>query len=728
MQRPEGIMARLRCGLVALAAATFLVGPAHADEAFPFEVQNARSGLTARAPAGDWRRTIRLVVAGDLPQSTERLAIPPAQLETDDGTVVTLIATPPPLRTLVPGDVLPLELSATLPVPGTYRGELVLVVAPRQRVVPVEVTVAAPAQAAPGPAPLVEHGGTALAVTGDRSTFDLRLRNTGPVPLTVPPPRLAGVARIDDAAGPPWQVPSAGVVPAGAARTIAPGAVEVFAVTAEPFAEPGIYDVELVVAPDGTLPLVVTRRVFRRWPWWWAVLAIAAGAVVAGAVRRFATGGQQRLELRRRIAYLGEQVRATRGEGRDEAHLGAARALEVDVVDRLRDLRWGVKVEVVVAVIERAELRLALLREVIAASRELARLDAPRQQAPRRVLDAALVVVRTDPGDADVIAARRKEVADLLLRNAWRLQLGDNLAQLEAQLATQLTVAAEDGRAALGRQVDPPLAAARSALRGDDLDAAHDALVAAQAGLLAAAIAAAQAQMDAAPPPGVSPDVWEDTREQVRALLVDAARVEAPLGNRFAGLRRAQETFFRVAVEGLLAVLASPPGGAVIAHVELYRATEIELRQALARGVDEAARLYWDRRRVVERVHRNGAPAPMPPGAVTRSPVTALDDRAPAAGGWLPSVFHAIAGLGEHDLPSAALHRGVKAVGGVVSVLVLALAVLSGLEALWWPDPSWGGGRDLLVALMWGAGAQATGDALATVTGLRDKLGFGARA
>jgi hypothetical protein len=29
---------------------------------------------------------------------------------------------------------------------------------------------------------------------------------------------------------------------------------------------------------------------------------------------------------------------------------------------------------------------------------------------------------------------------------------------------------------------------------------------------------------------------------------------------------------------------------------------------------------------------------------------------------------------------------------------------------------------------MWGAGAQATGDALATVTGLRDKLGFGARA
>jgi hypothetical protein len=719
MQRSGGITARRLCGLVALAAATS-VAPAHADEPFPFEVQNARAGLFARAGAGEWRRTIRLVVAGDVPQSTERLAIPPVPLETDDGAAATLIATPPPLRTLGAGDALPLELSATLPAPGVYRGELVLVVAPRQRVIPVEITVAAPTATPPGPAPLALHGGSALAITGDRSTFDVRLRNTGSAPIAVPPLRLAGVSRVDDAGGPSWQVPSEGVVPAGETRTIAPGAVEVFAVTAQHFAEPGIYDVDLVVAPAGTEPLVITRRVFRRWPWWWAALAVAAGALIAGAVRRFATGGQKRLELRRRIAYLGEQVRATRGEGRDEAHLGAARALEVDVLDRLRDLRWGVAPGTVEDVIERAELRLALLREVIAASRELVRLDAPRQTEPRRVLDAALVAVRTDPGAADVVQNLRKDVADLLLHHAWRVQLSDHLGQIEAQLATQLAVAAEDGRAALSRQVDPPLAAARGALRTDDLHAAHDALTAAQAGLLAAAIAAVQSQMDASPPPGVGPDLWQDTREQIGALLVDAARVEAPLANRFAGLRRAQETFFRVAVEGLLAVLASPPAGAVLARVELYRATEIELRQALARGVDEAARLYWDRRRVVERVERNGAAAA--PGAVARG------DERTLAGGWLPSVFHAIAGLGEHDLPSATLHRGIKAVGGVVSVLVLALAVLSGLEALWWPDRSWGGARDLLVALMWGAGAQATGDALATVTGLRDKLGFGARA
>src|SRR5687767_1545356 len=125
---PGGFMARGLPGLVALAVAC-VGATAHADEAFPFEVQNARSGLSARTRVGDWRRTVRVVVAGDLPQSTERLAIPPVVLETDDGLEATLIATPPPVRTLVPGDTLSLELSAALPAPGVYRGELVLVVA-----------------------------------------------------------------------------------------------------------------------------------------------------------------------------------------------------------------------------------------------------------------------------------------------------------------------------------------------------------------------------------------------------------------------------------------------------------------------------------------------------------------------------------------------------------------------------------------------------------------------
>ena len=707
-------MARCQRWLVAVPAVlSCLVTIARAEEPFAFEIRNGRQagGLVFRsvASASPWQRTVHVVVAGDAARDSAGLTIPrPILVETDDGRIAEIAATLPAPRQLAPGDAAPVSLSGSFPGPGVYQGELILLSLGRQRVVPLRVTIDPPA----APVVLVEHGARAVALTGDvPAEVEIRVGNPGPAAVSVPAPRIATVSRMDGPRGEPLQISFAPTSGAGPVVTLGPGEIVALRLAVPGIVEPGIYQVDAIVAPAGQPTMAVVRTVYRRWSPWWAALAIAAGAALAWGIRWYTEGGRDRLQLRRRMAFLVEQISSTRTEGRDDGHVAAARVLELDVLDRVRELRWRGDAVALTALVARAEARLALLRDVITASRDLARLEVASQVVPRAVLDAALAAVRVDPGADAAIQEQRERVSRLALDELWRSQLTDNLRQIEAQLVVQKSVASSGVRAVLIEQVEPHLASSHAALRDGDLDSVARALSRGQLALLDVVINAAAEQCTGVPPPGVDAESWKGVCSAVRGYL-DDARAKAQPEARYASVLRAQETYFRSAIEGLMRAIRARAGSASGGEEEQLHAMEVELRVVLERDVIEAAALYADRRRRFELLASD----------VARGQVSRSASAQPLAG-WIPVVLSSIARRGTGSPSVVTWNRTLASVGAGVSLAVFGLAVLAGLRALWLDDASWGGAGDTLVAFLWGAGVQATGDAIAGVIGVRERMG-----
>jgi hypothetical protein len=72
------------------------------------------------------------------------------------------------------------------------------------------------------------------------------------------------------------------------------------------------------------------------------------------------------------------------------------------------------------------------------------------------------------------------------------------------------------------------------------------------------------------------------------------------------------------------------------------------------------------------------------------------------------------------------LDREVTWTSWMVNGAILAIAVASGVKALWLDDLAWGAQGAALTAFLWGAGVQAVGNAFAGLAALRSRLGAAA--
>jgi hypothetical protein len=72
------------------------------------------------------------------------------------------------------------------------------------------------------------------------------------------------------------------------------------------------------------------------------------------------------------------------------------------------------------------------------------------------------------------------------------------------------------------------------------------------------------------------------------------------------------------------------------------------------------------------------------------------------------------------------LDRAVTWTSVMVNVAILAIAVASGVKALWLDDLAWGAHGASLNAFLWGAGVQVAGNAFAGLAALRSRLGTAA--
>jgi len=714
------IMIALRWMCVACAVACVSFGRVSAAD-LPFEIANARTGSVratfvladTRSIGGArpvWSRELQIALAAGVATApTAGLAIDDVLLETEAG--VQVIAKAMVVANSFPSELAigrraAVTLTATFTAQGLYRGEIVLHQGNLQRIVPVEVNVTAP-----GPVPFEAEGGHAIAITAPLFGTDdvlavLQLRNKGHEPVTLKDVELASATRVDKPVNPgmPLQSPNVKLTESFArfGGATEPGAVAHVPIALSGIDEPGIYLVDVGIQAEGHQPEQITVTVYRRKHWLWAVLAIAAGVVTIASVRAFASGGRERLKVRRRLAALRDRLRALRHQAVEPEHETAAAQLSAEIEQRGRELRW-VAIGDTAAANDALEQRIELLGEIMSAARQLGRLDEEKRAVPRQVLSQALAKVRipTPAGDVEVA---RKAVAELALDEVWRAQLSAMLREVDTQVSVQLTHASPALRAAIVEQVQPLQISAHQFLRQEHLVEVAAVLEGAHTRLREVVVAELRRHATGKPPIGVSEDAWLRACESITQLL--EGNVESPAWPQ--QLLQAQRTYFLTAVQGLAQ------------HAEA-KASEVQAGDA-SRLKAIAAALYRQRLREVTDASEPVAGRHKVSASKGDGQSNGEED---GAWSWIslllskvPKRGSAVAIARAHQIE--AMYYGAS---WLVSVAVGVVAVTSGMKALWIGNPTWGTDHAWLIAFLWGAGVGTIGDAFTGIVGLREKLG-----
>jgi len=572
--------------------------------------------------------------------------------------------------------------------------------------------------------PVQAHGGTTVVVDeglGGQASVALPivLENTAGGTIEVKA-IFASVARIDKATNPTYQIAMFTVAPEGAAGTPMPiaGTPVTFTLPLNGIDEAGIYAVEVLFGDlaEKHQPYAARAIVHRRESWLRAALAVLLGAALAWGIRVYISDGSRRLALRRRIALLEAHLRVFRAGARDEDMVVAARVLELDVLDRERDVRWGGNMGAIDEVTARAELRFALLQDIALATERLKRIVPEIQVEPRKTLEDALAVVRIDPADRLAIQAARERVGKLGLTALRREQLRGWLADLEAQLAAQDRVATPALTA-----VKATVASARDLLRTEELDELEAKIRQGREQLLDASIAGLEARTKIAP---LGVTGWNATAAQIGAKLERCRTPDWTERNR--AFQDAQALYFQVAVAGLITWATQLAAGGD-SRAERFCAIAQDLREIAAKDPMLAAARY------AELLAEVSAPDPAARGASLR-PVGGtviggvgteelLEVEAGAArAGWVPYVPGSLTAGVWQPTEVRTLDRMISSSRWMVNAGVMLIAVATGVKVMWLDNLSWGGHGAWLIAFLWGAGVQLTGDTCAGFLMLRARL------
>lgn len=695
-------------------------------DTLPFEIQNARgpTGLMATtpssAPATQWSRVVRLALAPEVtqPQSTDQLKIS-GLVETDQGDQATVTASQVEKVELAAGASVEVKLTATLRLEGVYRGELLLVQGAKQRVVPLQITVSAKPRPTPIALPIANVGGTAVEVTGGSGAkVPMRVHNTGTASLNLEA-TVVTVSRVDKVDSPTIRVTIPDAQTHETAKPIAAGGVEKFELDLHHLDDAGIYSVEAVfqqVPVDGAYqPRSIAMTVYKRDFVGLAALCIAIGAALAWFIRWFVSDGNARLTARRSFALLSEQVRTFRTGVTHEQILIAARALEFDTADRQRDLRWGGKVEDGNDALKRAQARFALLQEVAEAQGVLAKLPATGLDMARRTLDLALTYVRVDSSEGPKLTQARQSVKDLALRASLREQIGKQLAEIRDTITRQKPAAGADLANDL-RTIEQALGAAEPLLAADDLDNAEK-LVSSQRGeLVAASVKALRslAKQDKVPA-GVQAGAWATVAEKLQAHADDAAP-DRPFDARLAALQAGQRLYFKTIATGL-ADLATSKASQGDSRADQLRKMAADLVTAADKDPLEAGALAAELAPEIAKPDPKGVSRG---GVGTETPVSLLPTS------WLPLVLSTVTAVLKRSadpVSADGLRTELRSYRWLTNAAVFVIAVATGIKALYLDNPAWGGWPAYLLAFLWGAGIQVTGDAFTGIIGTRAKLG-----
>ncbi len=588
-------------------------------------------------------------------------------------------------------------VAATLDANGAFTSAVVVTApgaAPLVR--PIEVQVAG--GATPAPIAIVQLGPRELATRDSEAVIQLGVHNTSDVEqrVTVMP----GPQFTRKAAGEPdadakldlTVLPSEHAVAGlGAAEyVIPPGKTDTVRVRAKQLDEPGEYTGEVRLTRAGAAPVVLNTKIFVKRAWWCAALLIFFGVALAFLIGWFRDHFRNRQETRINLARIRQRLAAILPQVQHDRVRAVWHALEREGARLDQDISLGNDVK---SWIELYGARVVLFEDANQAANVLSRLmDGAVQREKRKALDEILATIAQERAPASSIETARTSLLSLNRTAALRDDLAAAIAALEASVAEH----GENADAELGKDLEgrvrPHLRSARALLDADDFDASRQQLELARHQLAKVGVASIERAMTIAPA-WTDKAAWEALGKKLRDMTPAEITPEV-----YARLR---DTLIADMIEQTL-------DAAQKANIKA---------DALAAVRDSTDhRKKW---RAMKDVHRELAKTKG--GALTDAKPTSTGAGGVAVG-EIPTLQ--ASEVVKLSAPQAwqSIQRRLLRLDASVTVVVLLLAVLAGIKALWIGNPSWGSGNDLLTAFLWGTGFKVGADAFIGVTALRNAL------
>ena len=573
---------------------------------------------------------------------------------------------------------------------------------------------------------------------GDPASLRVRLQNTTSATRDVYLPLIARLDRIDASGSAPVEIGSPpytlsytlsdGTVPSQLLRIAADAGLDLD-VTVQGLADPGSYKGTMRFTAPDRKPLDAPFELALRLGWVWAGSAIAFGVLVAAGLRYFQQTGQPRLLVQRDALGLRSKlatfVQAESGDLIERERDAVAFLMEqIDTAsDQLADS--NTQIATPVAILETIRSKLELLPDWIKFRR---RRDAISPPSVGAAIDPDLDTVFDTLMTEQASAQRIDDAKTLLAGMDSRLKeaLKKHILAETSELRTAIGELAPAEQLAFSRALTI-LATVEIAANELRLDAARAALDEARSTYAEIGARLLRPKLNAAAPAvGFSPAEWTTFVAEITSLLNDVV-VEPNPERRIERWNEADRRYVvevvRRAKERIdFHVAATNPGPEDMlktAAVELAKA-EAEIAAghfAAARKAYDAAMVAVDQARPLITVagRRSGTAQGADlaaPGGAAGLPPSIIDT---AVGSVLPLPLGR--GVSIVDVESA-LRRYSLIFTGVI----LALAVLTGLQLLYVPDPAFGW-RQLPIAFLWGAGLHAVaGQAFQGLQGLAQQF------
>lgn len=446
---------------------------------------------------------------------------------------------------------------------------------------------------------------------------------------------------------------------------------------------PGRYDAVLRLAQDGYTDQTSKLTFYLRDPAWLAFLFILLGVIASYGMGLYGAVWRPRLVSRQRIGTVIDQLRSAEAAAEGDAE---SLALVRQVTARLeaawndaRSRRTPIDEATVSTYAEIAQALqtwpavVARLKAIQPASVGLALLDELRDAG--KAFSAAKL---------DVEAVKKASATLAGMPDAARKKGAEALAKAIAELEKLLHNATAPGLAAARTQVTRA-EGLLSESRFDDALAAYDTAVAQYADHYGAVLEALADKSKTAPI-GVRRDDWDTICDDTRRVLAESAAAwggEARL--------RALQMAAKVYLSSCAASLRRHTQGLPQATRDAVEARLVEMDAALEAGAIATATEKFDAAVAVVTAGAatgsvmGGAPVP----GTTFDAVAVFD---------LPSAWPSVARPGA----AADAQESIWRFDLLLSLIVIVVAGIAGVEAVWSKDPAWGGAASYLGAFLFG--------------------------
>lgn len=623
----------------------------------------------------------------------------------------------------------PVRIEARLPRPGgTYTAHLILIQGGKAQA-PVALTVQRPAAA------VTLRDIPAMRAKGGSVSIPLTLQETSGQTVRVKVPEVVGLTRdtgeqLKLGADAAWSVHDPPSSEEALTKPFPLQGLHTLGLRISGLRSPGKYE-GTVVVPYGEQTVEKALTVYVRWPWWLALALIAAGVLISWLLRKYLTEERPRLVERRRGELILEELEGSLPPGDLEP---GEQALVVSLRGQIGRQLHRLEAEADLAEVKAALLLLETKASVVAPwillGRQVRKLEPPELRAkPQGKLDGVERAL-LDPGANAEILTTAKQTLQNLPAEIEALVLEHLKARFD-RLDTQARATAEAASTSVARllpiQVNPPLERARRALDDSRLQEAAKALDEgwkAFAWILAGEI---DRELAGARPAVLTEDEWKDVRERANAALAPARQTDADPERAVAAVRTAQSIY----LEGL--------GTPLMRRIEAQLKTIPEdddtqktFREELTRLHEDLTQgLEWMRDGKLDKAGREIAKVNKDLLAALQAKGIQLGDAKALREAWVPApapdlldrLRFSLAGLPAANLlpagaPSA--EERIRTGDLRANLVIIAIASVLGVPALWATDPSWGGFQDSLTAALWGLGLHQF--SYSGIKGLFDKL------